>query len=176
MRRQYVCLVSWTAEECEAIRIVTPSDNDDSNHHIPEDIEGWITRRRSYDDGSRGCQWERWDLAGHVDGCSMMIIRNMQVPCQTIWSAMGLIVVSTALTSESLFELSYRIPKLLTWICNWIESPSEYLMTSNSSHRLRFRADVACSSMGLNDICRFAKRFSYQMARINSIQSDNISH
>ena len=44
----------------------------------------------------------------------MMIIRNMQVvPCQSIWS-IGFIVVSTALTLESLFELSYRIPKLST--------------------------------------------------------------
>ena len=51
MRRQYVCLVSsWTAEECVAIRIVMPSDNDDSNHRIPEDIEGRITRRRSHDE------------------------------------------------------------------------------------------------------------------------------
>ena len=35
-----MCLVSWTVEECVAIRIVMPSDNDDSNHRIPEDIEG----------------------------------------------------------------------------------------------------------------------------------------
>ena len=56
---------------------------------------------------------ERWDLAGHVDGCSMMIIRNMQASYQTIWS-IGFIVDSTASTSESLFELSYRIPKFFT--------------------------------------------------------------
>ncbi len=56
---------------------------------------------------------ERWDWAGHVDGCSMMIIRNVQASYQTIWS-IGFIVVSTALTLESLFELSYRIPKLST--------------------------------------------------------------
>jgi hypothetical protein len=55
---------------------------------------------------------ERWDLAGHVDG-SMMIIRNVQASYQTIWS-IGFIVVSTASTLESLFELSYRIPKLFT--------------------------------------------------------------
>ena len=28
----------------------------------------------------------------------------------------------SVLTLESLFELSYRIPKFFTWICNWIES------------------------------------------------------
>ena len=57
---------------------------------------------------------ERWDLAGHVDGCSMMIIiRNMQASYQTVWS-IGFIVVSTALTLKLLFELSYRIPKLFT--------------------------------------------------------------
>ena len=96
-----------------------PSDNDDSSHRIPEDIEGRTNHKKTIP--WWGCRWERWDLAGHVDDCSMMIIRNMQVPCQTNWS-IGFIVVPTALTLESLFELSYRILKLFTWICNWIES------------------------------------------------------
>ena len=39
--------------------------------------------------------------------------KHAQGPCQTIWS-IGFIVVTTALTLESLFELSYRIPKLFT--------------------------------------------------------------
>ena len=43
----------------------------------------------------------------------MMMIGNMQVSCQSIRS-IRFIVVSTALTLESLFELSYRIPKLFT--------------------------------------------------------------
>jgi len=55
VERQYVYLVSWTAEECEAIRTVTLSDHDDSNHRIPEDIEGQLARRwscgKDHDDG-----------------------------------------------------------------------------------------------------------------------------
>ncbi len=45
VERQYVCLASWTAEECVVIRTVTTSDPDDSNHSIPEDIEGRLARR-----------------------------------------------------------------------------------------------------------------------------------
>ena len=96
-----------------AIRTVTTSDQDDSNHSIPEDIEGRLAKDDPVMEDHEDGDGERWDLAGHVDGCSMMIIRNMQASYQTIWS-IGFIVDSTASTSESLFELSYRIPKLFT--------------------------------------------------------------
>ena len=133
MRRQYVYLVSWTAEECEAIRTVTPSNNDDNNHRIPEDIEGRLARRRSHDedvDGERDGDRRGITLVVAVHEM-MMMIGNIQVSCQSI-RLIRFIVVSTALTLESLFESRYRIPKLSTWICNWIESIPEILMTSNT--------------------------------------------
>ena len=47
--------------ECGATRIVTLSDNNDHDHHIPEDIEGWNTSRRSRDEESRRCRSETRD-------------------------------------------------------------------------------------------------------------------
>ena len=88
-----------------AIRIEMPSDNDDSSHRIPEDIEGRITRRRSHDEDVD--ERDAWGLTEHVGSCSILpvVSVNWFLSCSN---------VSTALTLESLFELSYRIPKLFT--------------------------------------------------------------
>ena len=49
-----------------------------------------------------------------IDAVFEKVLRLLYTHCWHIW-----------------IEL-YRIPKLFTWICNWIESPLDSLMTSNS--------------------------------------------
>ena len=44
----------------------------------PEDIEGRLAKDDPVMEDHEDGDGERWDLAGHVDGCNMMIIRNVQ--------------------------------------------------------------------------------------------------
>ena len=51
-----------------------------------------------------------------------MMVRNICILFWLIRQPIRLLLDPSVLTLESLFELSYRIPKFFTWICNWIES------------------------------------------------------